>query len=481
MILISAYKKVITAGIFLSFIWIGVLTVSRGIFVESGFYYDVPNKDMPTVIFLILFSIAFFVYFALSLNITSKRADKRTFIAIIFFACLFRIILLPSIPVHENDIYRYMWDGKVALSGTNPYAHSPQEAEIKPEGKNQEKNFSKLKSLRDSSRVYFSRIGHRWAPTIYPPVAQAIFSLASFIRQDSVLVLKSIFVLFDILAIFILSKLLRLFNKDPSLCVIYAWSPLVLKEVANSGHYDSVPICLLLLAIYLLLKGRQASGSLSFALAAATKFFPIILLPLYRTMIKRRYYALIGVVLAGMYTPFFFWQNIGTGAVFKGLVIYSDQWAYNGSIFAAIASILNALQIQFLNNLFLPKVIVCLLFVISWAVLSLRKTSDEFSILHRSFVIVALLFLLSPVADPWYFCWVMPFLCFFPYRSFLALSWLLIFSYLSFNRSFGAFSMGAFELPILNMIQYVPFYILLAIEIIMRRKMRISFSYVQEQ
>jgi alpha-1,6-mannosyltransferase len=479
-ILMSVHKKAITAGIFLSLIWAAVSAISRGIFVESGFYYDVPNKDMPTVIFLILFSIAFFIYFVISFGISKKKADRRTFIAIIFFACFFRIILLPGIPVHENDIYRYMWDGKVALSGTNPYAHAPQDAEIKPENKNRAKDFAKLKSLRDSNRAYFFRIGHRWVPTIYPPVAQAVFSLASFILQDSIFVLKSIFVIFDILAIFILSKLLRFFNKDPSLCVIYAWSPLVLKEVANSGHYDSVPICLLLLAIYLLLKGK-ASGSLSFALAAASKFFPILLLPLYRTMIKKRYYVLIGVVLAGIYTPFFFWQNIGIRQVFKGLIIYSDKWAYNGSIFAVIASILNMLQIQFLNNLFLPKVIVCLLFVISWVVLSLRKTSDEFSVLHNSFIIMALLFLLSPVADPWYFCWVIPFLCFFPYWSFIALSWLLIFSYLSFSRSFGSFSMEALELPILNMIQYVPFYILLAIEIIIRRKKRGSLSYVQKQ
>lgn len=463
------YKKVITAGIFLSLIWVGILAISRGIFVRYGFYYDVPNKDMPTAIFLVLFSAAFFIYLALLFAIVKKKTDKRTFFAIIFFASFFRIILLPSIPVHENDIYRYMWDGKVSLSGINPYAHAPQEAEIKPEDKIREKDFVKLKALRNSNRTYFSRIGHRWVPTIYPPFAQAIFSLASFIRQDSILVMKSIFVVFDILAVIVISKLLLLFNKDPSLSIIYAWSPLVLKEIANSGHYDSLPICLLLLAIYLLLKSRLVSGSLSFALAVTSKFFPILLLPLYRTIMKRRHYVLIGVVLAGMYMPFFFWQNTGIRQVFKGLLVYSDKWAYNGSIFVFFRSMFDALNIKFYNDLFLPKIFVGLIFITIVLFLSLKKTVNNTSILHKSFIILALLFCLSPVGEPWYFCWVIPFLCFFHYYSFIILSWLLVFSYLSFSRQLGTFNILSLQIPVLNTIQYLPFYILLIFEIIMRK------------
>lgn len=42
------------------------------------------------------------------------------------FALLFRVVLLWSDPIQEDDFYRYLWNGKVVASGLNPYRFAPQ-------------------------------------------------------------------------------------------------------------------------------------------------------------------------------------------------------------------------------------------------------------------------------------------------------------------------------------------------------------------
>lgn len=478
-------KLLITAGILLTLIWLSITLISYGVPVtvcnflktislgtlggaidnmQNGFFYDVPNANMPTVIFLILFSVAFLLYFIVIVKIQKVNLDKKTFFIVVAFAIIFRAILLPSVAIHENDFYRYLWDGKSLSVGVNPFKHAPEEVE---EVFGNSKELLSLESLREKNPIFFNRIGHKSVPTIYPPIAQFVFALSSVIKQDSILLMKSIFVIFDIFTIMIIALLLMHFNKSPSLSIVYAWSPLVLKEIVNSGHYDSIAIFFMLLAIYLILKNKVFLGGINFAIAACSKFFPFLLIPIFFKRIKLRNLIVILGLIILLYTPFFIMENTGVAAVFKGMKIYSQEWSYNGSVFAIIYSIFDKLNLRLNNDLFLPKLFTGILFIAGLVYISLRKENRPMALLHKSFIVLALLFLLNPVGDPWYFCWVIPFLCFFPYRSFIVLSWLLIFSYLSFNHDFGL---------ALNAIQYVPFFVALILELALKRKYK--FSYV---
>ena len=40
-------------------------------------------------------------------------------------ALIFRLTLLPSTPTLSDDIFRYIWDGRVQLAGINPYLYAP--------------------------------------------------------------------------------------------------------------------------------------------------------------------------------------------------------------------------------------------------------------------------------------------------------------------------------------------------------------------
>jgi len=241
--------------------------ISREVFqMGNGFYYDVNNNDMPTMLFLVIFFIIFVLIFFLVGQAEKRKCDRNSLLIIIFFSVLFRLILLPGELIHENDIYRYLWDGKSATHGINPFKYAPAdlfmyENDIEHDYYDEynevtisARSFSHqdshqldtLLSLRNENPVFYERIGHWQVPTIYPPVVQMVFTVITFLKKDSVFFMKFCFVLFDLGVLFLIIGLLKYFKKNLSLCLIYGWSPLVLMAIAQGGHYDSIPIFLVI-------------------------------------------------------------------------------------------------------------------------------------------------------------------------------------------------------------------------------------------
>ncbi len=74
---------------------------------------------------------------------------------------------------------------------------------------------------------------------------------------------------------------------------------------------------------------------------------------------------------------------------------------------------------------------------------------------------MTLVFLLSPVQNPWYLCWVVPFLCFYQWRSLVLLTGLVSIYYVEFYLDYQDLPQ---YLPWLPWVEYTPFYLLLAWE-----------------
>ena len=91
---------------------------------------------------------------------------------------------------------------------------------------------------------------------------------------------------------------------------------------------------------------------------------------------------------------------------------------------------------------------------------SLLEQPIEF--IRGLFWVMALVFLLSPVQNPWYLCWVVPFLCIFPERSWITLTGLVGLYYLDFYFDYQELSEFSLWIP---WVEYVPFYFLLALEL----------------
>ncbi|MGR3304319.1 MAG: glycosyltransferase 87 family protein [Candidatus Scalindua sp.] len=450
-------KQLIFIGVVCSLLWLFVTKITSAISsvccVPIGNtvfpYYDNIVMGIFTVLFFIVFALSIFLF----LKIEKGFAQKHSLAIILFFSIVFRIILLPAAPLHENDIYRYLWDGKTFLNQINPYKYAPADL-LAHEGKTEkgygdsscdhdmpDRTFTEeegeqirtLIKLKNENPLIFERIGHKHVPTVYPPLIQCLFALSVWIKQDSILVMKTIFVLFDMGVIFLIISLLKHFKKDPCLCLLYGWSPLVLREIAHFGHYDSVVVFFVLLSLQLFINNRKGWVGVSLALATLIKFFPVVMLPILWRGLKGRDVLFYCLILIGAFIPFVIMGHTGLNNLFQGFLTYNRYWSYNSSIFALVYAFIKKLSPILAVSIVPAKMAVGCIYAGIVYFLVKNKKKGELDIVYKCFVAISTLFILSPVGDPWYFCWVMPFLCIFPFRSWILLSALLVLSCLNFR------------------------------------------------
>jgi len=424
----------------------------------NGFYYYVDNNNMPTHVFLLLFFINFSLYFLLVLRLDKKVSSANTLAIIVFFSISFRVALLPSVLIHENDIYRYIWDGKTFSSGVNPFKYAPVEIE--------EENYS-LYTVEDAQEVqrlvynkndnpsFFRKIGHKQVPTIYPPFMQVLFAFTVLISKNSILLMKFLFVFFDLGVLGLIILMLKHFKKDVSYCLVYGWSPLVIREISNAGHYDSVTIFFLMLSLYMLVISKKHLSAVMLSVSALCKYFPAVLFPIF--IRRKKQVVLFSLMFMVPFIPFFFWGKVGVNGVFEGLLTYSREWSYNGLVYSVIYALLDRFLPQFTQTLIPTKLVLGGIFAVVLGNVYLRPSDEVRDIVWNVFVVIAALFLLSPVGDPWYYCWLMPFLCFFPKRSFILLSGLLALSYLNFRADIYFLNEYYLGIPAVTLLVYVPF------------------------
>src|SRR5882724_6068237 len=135
--------------------------------------------------FLKLAAIQITIYLgAVCLSLRSR--DSRLLLLLgLIFAALFRLSIIFSPPYLSDDIYRYIWDGRVQSAGINPYRYIPAD--------------ESLVDLRDD-KIYPNINRRDYAHTVYPPVAEGTFLLITRF-SESVTWMKAAMVAFEAVAI----------------------------------------------------------------------------------------------------------------------------------------------------------------------------------------------------------------------------------------------------------------------------------------
>ena len=266
-----------------------------------------PANEKPTLAMLAIFGGLFIAYWC-ALWLAVRLPSSRWLLGGIFAAaCLFRGILLPSIPIHEIDIYRYLWDGAVLADGVSPYRYSPQQVqEAVIAGGSDDATLQQLVELQAKSESLsdsLHEIHYGQYPSPYPMVSQAVFALSAQLTPDTasqqarLVTMKGLLVLFDLATLAVVMLLLNQVGMHPAWSLAYGWCPLMMKEVANGGHLDSIAIFLTTLAVSQLVSARQATSlhrvrvaltGLVLALAIGAKLYPVVLLPLFAAVWLRR-------------------------------------------------------------------------------------------------------------------------------------------------------------------------------------------------
>ena len=357
---------------------------------------------------------------------------------------LCRLILLPSPILFDDDAYRYLWDGRVVANGINPYLHPPESLD--------------LFELRDDN---WANVGYRSVRTIYPPGAQALFGLMYACGLKTVFAFKSVFLLFDVANMLLICALLGRLGLRRGWMLIYAWSPLAAKEFANSGHVEPVMLFFLLLAFYLWLRRRPSAGwaGVSFGAAILFKLVPLALVPIAWRLGKWRSAGCALLLILLCYLPFISSLQVsyleGLALVFSGASVYSTYWNFNGGAFSLIAALLPALSVS------TAKVLVAVGVGMYSVYVATRKGVGAIPGTRN---VLAACVLLSPVINPWYVCWLLPFLALRPSGGLLLLTVTCNLAYLYY---------GDLTFPIwIPVVEFAPVYIVLAWEVYRGRMQR---------
>ncbi len=403
-------------------------------------FYFVHDPLQNVVAFIVVNCLTFFLLavavFLFRRSEAPATSRRNTLILIVAFGVLFRLTLVAHDPVASDDIYRYIWDGKVAARGINPFSFAPSDPYL-----------SSLKTDTLPGKINFPEMR-----TIYPPLAQGLFYLSSLLFGDSIPGLKLLLVLCDVGTIGILLALLRRLGLQPEGVLLYAWSPLPVMYFGLDGHVDALGILMLLLFVLLLVKNRPVLAAFALGGAALAKLVPLVLAPLAVRSLRDFRRIWIPLVTAALVVGGYWLYREPTGGLFESLSAYGSRWEFNGSIFKIVHAVVGSNEVAH---------VYCAGATFLWI---LGVLFIDRSIPEKVFLIFLGMILFAPVIHPWYLTWI---------AALLTLRWsTAVFLFLGLS---GISNLVLYQYHLASvwqesffvlLIEYIPFYAILAWEIV---------------
>ena len=231
----------------------------------------------------------------------------------------------------------------------------------------------------------------RW-PSPYPAGAQLFFRAVTAIHE-STFAFKVAFVLCELAIVPLLLAELRRLGQAEHWVLAYAWNPLLVTCVTYSGHVDILGVLLLLVSAAALERRWRTFAAVTFGLAVAVKFLPIVLAPLYWRRVRVRDVLLAVLVVGVLYVPFLRGGSVPTGSI----GVFVQRFRFNDPVFAELERIVR------------PRVVAGLAVLVGLVTAAvLRRRQDGYSPQTFAWPMAASL-LCAPVVYPWYLLWLLPF------------------------------------------------------------------------
>ena len=334
---------------------------------------------------------------------------------LLFWAALFRCCGLFGVPLFEDDWFRYLWDGyRFAETGT-PYGWAPAAS------------FSDAGVPPAFQRI-LDQVNYPDLPTIYGPVSQYAFLLSYYVKAASLAPLQLIFICFDLLLIRML-----LSAAPAGYVLLYAWCPLVIKEIAFTAHPDGMGACLLIAAVLLRHRERCYGAAICLALAAGAKLLALLVAPFILARAGLRVALTCCATLALLYLPFLL-QGSSDAA---SLLVFAREWEFNSALYGALTNWLAPADARLLLG-----VAVLALGYAYWQ----RYRRERPGTVPRGDWIYGVFLFCAPVINPWYSLWLLPFAAIYPSFWAWTASWALLLAYLS-NIHLGKLGLEPFAHP----------------------------------
>ncbi len=329
--------------------------------------------------FLVLVLVAALAYLAVLWVIhTRPPGTSKELVVCLGLGLAWRLALLGGVPLVSDDVYRYVWDGRVQQRGLNPYETVPADPALAS-------LHTELTRRIDPTNAAL--------PTIYPPLAQYFFLGVTTVHESVEAVALAVIVA-DVLIVVLLWRWLLTAGRNRWWVLAYAWHPLVALEGAGGGHIDVVGTLLLVAGGYALSRRRSLLAAVALAGAFAVKFLPVVLVPLLWRRVRLTH-ALAGLAFVVLlYVPFMQGGQLPVGS----LATYAAQWRFNAPLF------------RVMEPVFGMPALVGLAVAAGLAVaVRARRTLDRDDPAAWAWP-MAVAVGLMPAIYPWYLVWLTPFL-----------------------------------------------------------------------
>jgi len=377
---------------------------------------DAINGVRPVAIFLGILGACFALCFAAYFVLRNGSGGRLAWTLTAGGAILFRVTLLPAglppgLPLSEklagmaadwrgdavsyerfqlfdDDIWRYLWDGKVAATGRNPYSFAPDDPSLDDMANAGASAHPDWETIREN-------VNYPGIRTIYPPLAQIVFRSAYGLAPGSVLAMKIVAVSFDLLAYGFVILTLAARKQQLAGSVLYGWNPLAIKVFAGSGHVDAILVAALAGTCYFLARKRPTAAAVSLGLAIAAKLAPLVLLPFFARRAGAWRTLLACIISLACYLPY-----VGAGPdLFAGLRTFSGAWQFNSGPFRVFA-------------LLMPdgpaRMTCAALIAMAILILFRRDDADPDTFARVAVIALGAVLIFSPVVTPCYVAWLLP-------------------------------------------------------------------------
>jgi len=294
-------------------------------------------------------------------------------LGVLIVALIIRAVFIIVDPLLSDDLFRYLWEGRVQLEGFNPFVYSPSSEQLFP--------------LRDH---IWEQVGHKEVSTIYPPGSLAMFRVFAATTYSPIIV-KITAALADFITVAIIYIGTR--KKGLGATILWAIHPLPVLESAQNGHIEATAIMLAATCLLLIQRGDLTKAWVFAVIGGLVKLLPLALLvPIIKRqrLTKSGLLLLLTAIAIGLsLTP---WLD---PTLIRGFNRYYEAWSFNASGFNILLLVFGEPATARLAGVAIGATF-CLL-------AATRKVSPAMFFLCVSAALIAL----SPVVHPWYVLWAL--------------------------------------------------------------------------
>jgi alpha-1,6-mannosyltransferase len=421
-----------------------VMVVPYGV---AWLYQDLRTHTIP---FLWIFFVTFLLYaLATLIALRLPNLTRRQMVIVFGLAAVMNGILLFTPPTLSDDMYRYVWDGRVQAQGISPYRYPP--------------NSLALLHLRDDKVYPF--INRKNVVTVYPPAAEATYAFLWRLAPDSVRFFQGAMAVGGLVAGGLLVGLLRTMGQSTARVVLFLWSPLLIYETAHAAHIDGLLLPLLVGLWWARLREKDTLVGLLLGVATAMKLYPVLLFPtVWRPThpTGRWRMPLAFVMMLGLwYLPYYL--QIGSGVL--GYLPSYFKERFNAGLTAIFIFLMERAGVDVQTGITLIYLSVLGLIGL---LLLLRPPTEHGTAIRRSIWLIGGFTIFSQNLFSWYMLWLLPLLALFvepaPRRGLRLNSWTGWWLFCGLVGLSYSFFIAWRNIPLAVMAQYIPLGLFLAID-----------------